>query len=152
MCQHSFDHTRCCLELFALSLFLLFKCLSIDIEDCLFSFLFFHFIFILPSYLSFPHKHKQELKEAFESEAKEKSLPRLLLTVAVSAGAETVKGGYDVAAVGKHVDFISIMSYDFHGKWEPKTGHNAPLFALSAESEWRKMLTLVSTQMFCFLT
>lgn len=34
------------------------------------------------------------------------------------------------------------MSYDFHGKWETKTGHNAPLFALSSESEWRKMLSV----------
>lgn len=43
----------------------------------------------------------QELREAFESEATEKQLPRLLLTAAVSAGSETVKGGYDVAAVAK---------------------------------------------------
>lgn len=58
-----------------------------------------------------------------------------------------MKGGYDVAAVGKWVDFISIMSYDFHGKWEPKTGHNAPLYALSGETDWRKQLTLVSGEL-----
>lgn len=34
------------------------------------------------------------------------------------------------------------MSYDFHGKWETKTGHNAPLFALSTETDWRKMLSV----------
>lgn len=41
----------------------------------------------------------KELREAFEAEAKEKKLPRLLLTAAVSAGADTVKSGYDVPAV-----------------------------------------------------
>ncbi|UXI16054.1 hypothetical protein NH340_JMT01997 [Sarcoptes scabiei] len=84
----------------------------------------------------------KELNEAFDSEAKEKDLPKLLLSVAVSAGAETIKSGYDVANVAKNVDFINIMSYDFHGKWEPKTGHNAPLYALSTETDWRKQLTM----------
>lgn len=41
----------------------------------------------------------KELREAFEAEAKEKKLTRLLLTAAVSAGADTVKSGYDVPAV-----------------------------------------------------
>lgn len=84
----------------------------------------------------------KELREAFEAESKEKRLPRLLLTCAVSAGAETVRAGYDVAPIGANVDFINIMSYDFHGKWESKTGHNAPLFALASESEWRKQLSM----------
>lgn len=84
----------------------------------------------------------KELRDAFDAEAKEKRLPKLLLTCAVSAGADTVRAGYDVAAIGAHVDFINIMSYDFHGKWEPKTGHNAPLFASASESEWRKQLSM----------
>lgn len=84
----------------------------------------------------------KELRDAFDAEAKEKRLPKLLLTCAVSAGAETVRGGYDVAPIGAHVDFINIMSYDFHGKWESKTGHNAPLFASAGESEWRKQLSM----------
>lgn len=41
------------------------------------------------------------MRDAFDSEAKEKGLPKLLLTVAVSAGAETVKGGYDVPNVAR---------------------------------------------------
>ncbi|CAG2111636.1 unnamed protein product [Medioppia subpectinata] len=87
-------------------------------------------------------KKNFELREAFEAEAKEKKMPRLLLTAAVSAGVDTVKGGYDVPAVGAYVDFLNVMSYDFHGKWEPKTGHNAPLFSLSSETEWRKQLSV----------
>lgn len=41
----------------------------------------------------------RELREAFDAEAMEKKLPRLLLTAAVSAGADTIKGGYDVPNV-----------------------------------------------------
>lgn len=84
----------------------------------------------------------KELRDAFDAESKDKKLPKLLLTCAVSAGAETVRGGYDVAPIGSYVDFINIMSYDFHGKWESKTGHNAPLFASAGESEWRKQLSM----------
>nr|APA05224.1 chitinase [Tetranychus cinnabarinus] len=84
----------------------------------------------------------KELREAFEAEAKEKKLPRLLLTAAVSAGADTIKSGYDVPAVAAYLDFLNIMSYDFHGKWDTKTGHNAPLYAQANESEWRKMLSI----------
>lgn len=39
-----------------------------------------------------------------------------------------------------YLDFINLMAYDFHGKWERETGHNAPLFAPSSDSEWRKQL------------
>lgn len=48
----------------------------------------------------------KELRIAFESEAIEKSLPRLLLTVAVSAGAEAIKNGYDVPGVAKYVFIV----------------------------------------------
>lgn len=34
------------------------------------------------------------------------------------------------------------MAYDFHGKWEKETGHNAPLYAPSSDSEWRKQLSV----------
>jgi len=36
----------------------------------------------------------------------------------------------DLAALSAQLDFINMMTYDFHGRWvKNKTGHNAPLFA-----------------------
>ncbi|KAK4337090.1 hypothetical protein RND71_044191 [Anisodus tanguticus] len=66
----------------------------------------------------------KELKEAFEAEAKEKKEKRLLLTVAVSAGVEAIKTGYDVPGIAA------------------KTGHNAPLYASANETDWRKQLSV----------
>lgn len=42
----------------------------------------------------------------------------------------------------RYLDFINVMAYDFHGKWERETGHNAPLYAPSSDSEWRKQLSV----------
>lgn len=84
----------------------------------------------------------QEMKEAFEEEARDTQLPRLLITAAVSAGMEAVRLGYDVTSIAEHVDFINIMSYDFHGKWENRTGHNSPLYPPANETSWRKQLCM----------
>ena len=30
--------------------------------------------------------------------------------------------------IARSLDFINVMTYDFHGTWERVTGHNSPLF------------------------
>ena len=32
-----------------------------------------------------------------------------------------------------HLDFINVMTYDYHGHWEARTGHNSPLFKSSID-------------------
>lgn len=57
-------------------------------------------------------------------------------------GPDNIKGGYDVPAVASYLDFINLMAYDFHGKWERETGHNAPLHSPSSDSQWQKQLNI----------
>uniref|UniRef100_A0A8C8SGF6 Acidic mammalian chitinase n=1 Tax=Pelusios castaneus TaxID=367368 RepID=A0A8C8SGF6_9SAUR len=75
----------------------------------------------------------QEMLDAFNAEAASTQLPRLLVTAAVSAGKGTIDAGYEIAEIGKLLDFISIMTYDFHGGWDPVTGHNSPLYKGSTD-------------------
>ncbi|XP_005991782.2 acidic mammalian chitinase-like [Latimeria chalumnae] len=70
----------------------------------------------------------QELLAAFKEEAQKTQKERLLISAAVSAGKGTIDKGYEIAAVSKYLDFISVMTYDFHGSWESFTGHNSPLY------------------------
>ncbi|XP_030590017.1 acidic mammalian chitinase-like [Archocentrus centrarchus] len=70
----------------------------------------------------------QEILAAFEKEAAETKRPRLMLTAAVAAGKGNIDNGYEIADVSKFLDFINVMTYDFHGAWDPFTGHNSPLY------------------------
>ncbi|XP_044265666.1 acidic mammalian chitinase-like [Tribolium madens] len=59
----------------------------------------------------------QEMKEAFGS--------RYVLSVTVAANPLS---SYDIPEIDKVVDFINIMSYDYHTADQPQTGLNAPLY------------------------
>lgn len=40
-----------------------------------------------------------------------------------------VRIGYDVPTLAKNLDWISLMTYDYHGQWDKKTGHVSPMYA-----------------------
>lgn len=65
---------------------------------------------------------------------------KLLLTAAIGAAPDTIDKGYNIPAMYKYLDFVHVMCYDYHGKWDKKTGHNAPLY--SRPGETGKDLTL----------
>ena len=69
----------------------------------------------------------KELREAFNED-------KFLLTAAIGAAKGTIDISYDVAAMYKYLDFVNVMCYDYHGKWDKKTGHNAPLKARPDET------------------
>ncbi|XP_074046424.1 acidic mammalian chitinase-like [Macrotis lagotis] len=70
----------------------------------------------------------KEMREAFEQEAKNIGKPRLMVTAAVAAGVSTIESGYDIPQLSQYLDFIHVMTYDFHGSWESYTGENSPLY------------------------
>ena len=36
--------------------------------------------------------------------------------------------GYEVPMLSKYLDIINVMTYDYHGHWDKKTGHVAPMY------------------------
>lgn len=70
----------------------------------------------------------QELKNAFDQQE-----PKLTLAVAFSGYKEVIDRAYEVREISRIADFISVMTYDYHGAWESKTGHLSPLFGNAAD-------------------
>ncbi|CAB4066609.1 E3.2.1.14 [Lepeophtheirus salmonis] len=71
----------------------------------------------------------QELRKALDTAG------GLKLTAAVSAGENTINKAYNIPAMGKYMDLINVMTYDYHGWWPGHTftGHNSPLYGLPEE-------------------
>ncbi len=53
--------------------------------------------------------------------------PGLLLTVATGAGIDKIRVT-DPGTYHQYLDFINVMTYDFHGAWDPQTNHHSALF------------------------
>ncbi|BET00648.1 Glyco_18 [Nesidiocoris tenuis] len=70
----------------------------------------------------------QELRNAFDEET-----PQLILSVAISGYPEIIEQSYDLNRISKNVNFMTVMSYDYHGAWEGVTGHVAPLKGLTGD-------------------
>ena len=81
----------------------------------------------------------KELRLAIEGEAKTSKDAKLLLTAAVPASFEAIEAGYDVPEISKYLDFINVMTYDFHGQWEKEVGHNSPLYPLNSATGFQKV-------------
>uniref|UniRef100_A0AAQ4PGS7 chitinase n=1 Tax=Gasterosteus aculeatus aculeatus TaxID=481459 RepID=A0AAQ4PGS7_GASAC len=76
----------------------------------------------------------KELNEAFVAEGTRTGRDRLLLTASVSAEKAIIDDSYDVPQVSTYLDFINVLTFDFHGPWESVTGHHSPLFQRAQET------------------
>ncbi|XP_054883254.1 chitinase, acidic.1 [Poeciliopsis prolifica] len=74
-----------------------------------------------------------ELAKAFQDDATENRMTRLLLSANVAGFVSTIDKAYEVSKIASLMDFMNIMNYDFHGHWEPMTGHNSPLYRSSVD-------------------
>ncbi|CAH1256761.1 CHIA, partial [Branchiostoma lanceolatum] len=86
----------------------------------------------------------RELKMAFLLEHTETGRDLLLLTAAVAASGSTVETAYDIAAISQFLDFINVMTYDFHAHYDGVTGLNSPLYGASSETSAQAHLNSAS--------
>ncbi|XP_029343203.1 flocculation protein FLO11 isoform X2 [Acyrthosiphon pisum] len=78
----------------------------------------------------------KELREEFNRESSKTGRSRLLLTMAVPAGIEYIDKGYDIPELNKHLDFMNLLTYDYHSSFEPAVNHHSPLYPLEEDSEY----------------
>ncbi|CAF1039913.1 unnamed protein product [Rotaria sordida] len=76
----------------------------------------------------------KELKEAFEPY-------NLLLTATVAAEKSTIETAYEIDKIAKYVDFINLMTYNFHESGSKNmTGHHTALYAHPQEDQYQMTL------------
>lgn len=80
----------------------------------------------------------RDLKAAFTEH-------KYLLTAAIGAGKATIDISYDVPSMYKYLDFVNVMCYDYHGRWDKRTGHNAPLRSRPNEDSQNSVLNVEYT-------
>lgn len=59
----------------------------------------------------------------------------LLLSGAVSSSKKVIDLAYQVPLISEYLDWIDVMTYDYHGHWEGQTGHVAPLCHCSSHED-----------------
>lgn len=57
------------------------------------------------------------------------------LTLSITLPAFDQHAGFDVGALVAYTDWLSVMTYDYHGPWHAHAGHNAPLFRSGDDDE-----------------
>ncbi|CAF4689793.1 unnamed protein product, partial [Rotaria sp. Silwood2] len=73
----------------------------------------------------------EELKAAFEPY-------NLLLTAAVAAEKSTIETAYEIDKIAKYIDFINLMTYDFHaGESKNMTSHHTALYEHPQEDQYQ---------------
>jgi chitinase len=55
--------------------------------------------------------------------------------------------GYDVPALAESLDWVAVMTYDYHGQWDKKTGHVAPMYFHPEDDFY--FFNAVSTYSYC---
>lgn len=80
-----------------------------------------------------PEHDKEDFSIFVEEFAEALHAANLLLTGATAADPVKAEIAYDIPRITKAMDFINIMSYDYHGGWENFTGVNSPIYGRKEE-------------------
>ncbi|KAL8594958.1 hypothetical protein ACOMHN_038755 [Nucella lapillus] len=67
------------------------------------------------------------LYEAFAEESRESGREKLLLTMATASGTYFIDTSYEPSKIIPYMDYMLLMTYNYHGQWEKRTGHHSPL-------------------------
>ncbi|XP_025092710.1 acidic mammalian chitinase-like [Pomacea canaliculata] len=68
------------------------------------------------------------LYEEFAEEAEETGREKLILTMATAAGTYFIDQSYEPRKLIHYMDYMLLMTYNYHGQWEKRTGHHTGLW------------------------
>ncbi|CAH1797506.1 unnamed protein product [Owenia fusiformis] len=84
----------------------------------------------------------RELRLSFDGEAQKMGENRLLLSSCLAAGSESIEAGYEVPEISPYLDYMNVMTYNFHGSWNDWIGMHSALYPRSDERDKKSLLNL----------
>lgn len=75
-----------------------------------------------------PATDKDNLSIFLEEMSREFKKFNLIVSTSISGYKEIIAKSYDLQTISKSVEFLTVMTYDYHGSWETRTGHVSPLY------------------------
>jgi chitinase len=66
----------------------------------------------------------------------------------VAPATETLVANIEVAKIGRYVDFINLLTYDFHGGWDTQTNFHSPLLPSPRDPVGPKVNTHYAVQLY----
>ncbi|GFO13885.1 chitinase-3-like protein 1 [Plakobranchus ocellatus] len=70
----------------------------------------------------------KDLYTAFAEEASATGRDKLILTMATASGTYYISQSYEPEKIINYLDFMLLMTYNYHGQWEKVTGHHSGLY------------------------
>ncbi|XP_064596682.1 chitinase-3-like protein 1 [Liolophura sinensis] len=70
----------------------------------------------------------REIQDAFKRESWQSRKEKLILTLATAAGTYYISHAYEPEKIVHTVDYMLLMTYNYHGQWENTTGHHSGLY------------------------
>jgi chitinase len=79
----------------------------------------------------------QRLRAALDAKGTDPRTGAHYLLTMAGPGDQYYLGRFNVSAIQPYLDWVNVMSYDFHGCWDgtDHTGHNAPLYGSSSDPD-----------------
>lgn len=71
--------------------------------------------------------------------------------MAIPAGIEYIDKGYDIPKLNNYLDFINLLSYDYHSAYEPAVNHHSPLYSLEENNEYNYDAELTIVRIYLLL-
>ncbi|XP_067664594.1 chitinase-3-like protein 2 [Haliotis asinina] len=80
------------------------------------------------------------IQEKFRVEAQDTGNEKMILTLATAAGTFFIENAYEPTKIHKHVDYMLLMTYNYHGMWEENIGHHSSITPSHVDEGERKSL------------
>ncbi|XP_036356980.1 chitotriosidase-1 [Octopus sinensis] len=73
------------------------------------------------------------LQDSFRRESQQTGNEKLILTLATASGSYYIGKAYETTEIVKYIDYMLLMTYNYHGLWEKQTGHHSPLYGSASD-------------------